>query len=494
MLILPLHKKPTRENFPVVTALILLINVLVFFVLQGGDGAVETEAGQYYHDSGLSAQEWEWFGEHISPNDQPHWDYRQELDALAEEDVPDAFIALFRANVLESHPDFLEAAEAGEFLSRDSEDWADWAQQREQFESMMDESFTQRYLLKYWKVEPANLFAHMFMHGSFMHLFGNMLFLVLLGLLVEGALGRWLYLGAYLLSGLGAAGATLLMNWGIPTGMLGASGAIAGLMGLFAVLYGLRKVRFFYWFFVYFDYVRAPALILLPAWLGWELLQFFMDDSNVAYDAHIGGIVTGALLGVLVLKLNWEDREFLDEEVREDDDRETLLHAREALSELRPDKAKRALRPLLERHGQDIQVLRLWYAACKLQAGDPERHEAAAAIFALPGRDAASRAFILETARDYLGQGRIRLRPAQLTSLAGRLAGWGETEEAQRLIRALGRMKQVPAGMADACLKLAHAWLLKGEPNRAGNCLALADRFVQTAPERQRIQALRRQL
>ncbi|MDZ7748084.1 MAG: rhomboid family intramembrane serine protease [Halofilum sp. (in: g-proteobacteria)] len=84
--------------------------------------------------------------------------------------------------------------------------------------------------------------------------------------------------------------------------LVGASGAVAGLMGLCGVLYGRRPIRFFYFIGVYADYVKAPALVLLGLWLGKEVFQFlrYSELSNVAYTAHIGGLLTGAAAGAAV--------------------------------------------------------------------------------------------------------------------------------------------------------------------------------------------------
>src|SRR5690606_22699464 len=137
--------------------------------------------------------------------------------------------------------------------------------------------------------------------------------LALIGLLVEGALGHGLFLAVYLLGGMGSALLSLLWRMGETGGALGASGAIAALMGAYCVLWGRRKVRFFWWFFVVFDYVKAPALVLLPVWLGWEVLNMaFNSQANIGFDAHAGGIVCGALLALGVRRLGWERREFLD--------------------------------------------------------------------------------------------------------------------------------------------------------------------------------------
>lgn len=104
-----------------------------------------------------------------------------------------------------------------------------------------------------------------FLHASTGHLLGNMVFLFLFGFSVEPGPGRWRYLAFYLL---GAVGGSLMAGWayaGQGSYGLGASGAVSALMGMYAVLYRLRRVRFFYQLFFYFNYVTAPALLLLPA-------------------------------------------------------------------------------------------------------------------------------------------------------------------------------------------------------------------------------------
>ena len=73
------------------------------------------------------------------------------------------------------------------------------------------------------------------------------------------------------------------------------------MMGMYAVLYRLRRVRFFYQLFFYFNYVTAPALLLLPAWIANELLQHWLSGRGVAYMAHLGGLLTGASLMALVM-------------------------------------------------------------------------------------------------------------------------------------------------------------------------------------------------
>ena len=453
MLIIPLHKAISRRNFPLVTLLLVLANVLVFAVLQGGDTEVTLEAVEYYHDSGLDEREWRWLEGFVAGYETDFRKRMERLDKAAEKGADEQRVALARSRMVESHPEFLPALRSGEIIEPDSDQYANWKSDREAFDRLMDRSFTRRYMLDYNEVESVHLLSHMFMHGGVGHLVGNMLFLLLLGILVEGALGPGLFLGAYLVAGLGGSALSLAVHWGTPTGMLGASGAIAGLMGLFTVLYGRLRVRFFYWAWVYFDYVRAPAIVLLPIWLGWELLQFAISEgSNVAYEAHAGGIVVGALIASGVRALGWQRDDFLRDESQREDDRRMLATARQDLAELSVARAKSRLRSLLERNPQDPAVLRSWYHACKIQREDPDLHDAAGRILALPGETDAERALVMETFADYRQRANPKLGAGQATDLCYRLLRWEALDEGRWLLDRLLRLSRTPDELPQACL------------------------------------------
>ena len=146
------------------------------------------------------------------------------------------------------------------------------------------------------------LFTHMFLHGGIEHIAGNMLFLWIFGDNVEDMLGHVRYAIFYLLCGVGAAIAQIAMNPASPVPMLGASGAIAGVLAAYGVLYPRSRITVvnpipLLWLFWGF-------FLLFPAWL--VILEFFVvnlwsafggsQDSGVAFAAHVGGFVTGLVL------------------------------------------------------------------------------------------------------------------------------------------------------------------------------------------------------
>jgi membrane associated rhomboid family serine protease len=137
------------------------------------------------------------------------------------------------------------------------------------------------------------LFTSMFLHGSLFHVAGNMLFLWIFGDNVEDYLGHFNYLVFYLISGIAGGLTHILLNLNSSMPTIGASGAIAGVMGAYFILY--PKARVLTWFFVF--------ILWLPAWLVlgyWFVLQFLMTsqyvNSGVAVWAHLGGFAVGVLL------------------------------------------------------------------------------------------------------------------------------------------------------------------------------------------------------
>jgi membrane associated rhomboid family serine protease len=162
-----------------------------------------------------------------------------------------------------------------------------------------------RRLLRDLGGEVFTILSSMFMHGSWAHVGGNMLFLYIFGDNVEDVLGRWRYLAFYLISGLFAAGAQIFVDPSSTTPMVGASGAIAGVLGGYMVLYPRAPITvlnpvFPLWFLL------GPVLVF-PAWLvmgEWFLMNFFMGTGSlgagvqggVAFFAHLGGFVAGLLL------------------------------------------------------------------------------------------------------------------------------------------------------------------------------------------------------
>ncbi len=146
----------------------------------------------------------------------------------------------------------------------------------------------------------ATVLSSMFMHGGWMHIIGNMWFLWIFGDNVEDAMGRVRFAIFYLLCGLAAAGAQMLANPSSPVPMVGASGAIGGVMGAYVILYPRVHVHLFVFLGFYASTVAVPAMLMLGYWMAVQVFGGFSSigatGGGVAFWAHIGGFAAGAIL------------------------------------------------------------------------------------------------------------------------------------------------------------------------------------------------------
>jgi membrane associated rhomboid family serine protease len=155
--------------------------------------------------------------------------------------------------------------------------------------------------------DPINLLTpltSMFLHGGWGHLLGNCMFLWVFGNNVEDSMGRLRFLLFYVLCGLAAAAAQVAVYPASPIPMVGASGAISGVLGGYLLLYPKVRVRVLFILVIFIQVIRVPAFVVLLLWIGYQVLMSLPElmaidpeaSSGVAVFAHIGGFVAGLLL------------------------------------------------------------------------------------------------------------------------------------------------------------------------------------------------------
>lgn len=163
-------------------------------------------------------------------------------------------------------------------------------------------------LLTFQKSQPVHpvttLFASMFLHGGLFHLGGNMLYLWIFGDNIEDELGHVRFLFFYLMAGVAAAYAHALSDPGSSTPMIGASGAISGVLGAYLLLFPRARVYTLLFFGFFWQIVRIPALIVIGFWaiiqvINGIITKGLLSQGGVAWFAHVGGF----LFGVITIKL-----------------------------------------------------------------------------------------------------------------------------------------------------------------------------------------------
>lgn len=157
----------------------------------------------------------------------------------------------------------------------------------------------------------ASLFTYMFLHGGLWHLAGNLLYLWIFGNNIEDAMGHARFLGFYVLCGIAAVFAQVLPNPGSIIPMVGASGAISGVLGAYMLLYPRARVLLGLPLgFVILQFGRFPAIWVLAVWFGMQLVMGVLQatrpadevQGGIAFGAHIGGFIAGLLLVAIFKK------------------------------------------------------------------------------------------------------------------------------------------------------------------------------------------------
>jgi membrane associated rhomboid family serine protease len=444
MLILPLHRPLTRDTFPFVTALLFLANVLVFFVFQVGDGPAFERARKHYLESELPALELPAYEAFLQSGGRS-----DELQALRT--LPAEQRGAYVANETLTDVAFVARLRQGELFA-DTGAFERWKPLRARYDDLQQQVFTLRHLLRSSEIDPWRMLASAFLHGGFGHLLGNMIFLAALGLLVEGALGGWRFLGVYLLGALGSSAISLAWRWGEAGGGLGASGAIAALMGAFCVVWGRQPVRFFYWFGVVFDYIRKPAILLLPVWLGWEIYNLFANpDLGVGFDAHAGGIVTGAALGAALVGFGQVRRDFIEDDEGEAVRDDRWERAQAHLGRLQLAEADTLLAELQHEQPDSFELRLARYRVASNAGVAVSKRERTLELLDARAPDAAA----LRAQLDALAQASAGADLALATRqrLVRRAIELQDLDLAERLLQTLA--PEVDAGWADAWFQLA---------------------------------------
>ncbi|HCI12399.1 MAG: hypothetical protein A2063_01720 [Gallionellales bacterium GWA2_60_142] len=473
MFIIPVGNRVDWKRPPVVTLLLILINCFVFFFLQAGDEKSNAQAMQFYFASGLPDLELSRYSKYLEAEGSLH--EREEFNGL-----------LAKRNratlpMMEQDAKFMRELHAGHIITPQDAEFASWTAQRDEYESKR--SFTDRYV--YQVDDPSLLTATTsgFMHGSFGHLFGNMAVLFLVGFMVESVVGKALYALAY---GLSIYAAIFVFGLTAHGGaLLGASGAIAGVMGLYSVIFGFRKIDFFYSLGFYFDYVKAPAILLLPLWLGNELYQFLSEQgAHIAYMAHFGGLLCGAIMGALY---RWQRPALIESRHEEteskDMDGQTFQRGMDLLGAMEFQKALAVFKTLQEKHPDDPNLARLVYRAAKSNPSGEDYHRAALRLLALPEMDAATSNQVHSIFHEYLDCAKPapRLGHDLVARLAKRFSGIGHSDDAEKLASLLQRLAPQHGELPAVLLALARGYYREQRKDKFEEILkSLMNRFPQS--------------
>jgi len=489
MIIIPLTGKISRRNPPLITAGIILTACFVFFLLQAGEKNRYGEAFAFYAESGLAEIEITRYasylrgetGEDGSSSPPGH------EKKLGDRD----FIILYQK--MQSDRVFMKKLENDEIIPPQDPIYDTWKGLRIHYEDLLSRIFSMRYGFKPAAKNLFTSFTYMFLHGSFMHLFGNMVFLWLVGCVLELGCGRAVYAATYLVSGVISAWVFFLVYSDSTVPLIGASGAISGLMGAYTLLYGKRKIRVFYSLGFYFNYASLSGIYLLPLWIGNEFFQlFFGGHSQIAYVAHIGGLFGGALLGFVNFKFLGR----VDERVFERDPKEKLAplleEALRHIAKLDMESARPLLHEILEIEPNHSEALKHLFNIDKLNPGTERFQKTASRYLMHLGNTDVSFEEMHQAYREYcsLTKG-AGLDVDLIFRMSGMFSSQGYPEESERILAVLLKKQPQFAKIPMGLLNLARSYLKKGMKEKGAKCLRI---LCQKYPESNECQIARRLL
>jgi membrane associated rhomboid family serine protease len=369
MFIIPLTGKISVRNPPIVTIAIVLINCLVWFGLQADDMDKQYEISEFYFTSGMANIEISYYIAYREGRLQEPVEVVAD-DQFDQETLGQIYLAMQGDKL------FQQKLKSEEIITRSDPVFTEWKGLTTEYKLMSSQLTSRRYGFIPDQKSLLTSFTYMFMHGSTGHLLGNMIFLWIVGCMLEMGLGRLQYAVLYIVGGLFAVWFFWLiyMNSTIP--LVGASGSIAGLMGAFAVLFGKKRVKIFYSLGFYFNYLKIPAIILLPIWIGNELYQLFGSGAtHVAYAAHIGGLIGGAVFGVVCLKFSLGFNQDVIVDTPVDEIAPQIEKALKHIAELDLEAGRQILENVLAREPENIDALTHLFNVYKLEPEDGKFHQ-----------------------------------------------------------------------------------------------------------------------
>lgn len=458
MLIIPIEQKLDSSRPPVATVLLIILNCLVFFGYQTRDYVHLDQAFTFYEEAELLEYEDEVYADYLKEKDSELY---REYGELEPEQAVEWIVQDTEFTHYLNRDYFLTHTDAG----------LAWMDARKRLDAIVGQlSFLKHGLIPAALSLP-DLFTHMFLHGDIGHLFGNMLFLFIYGFSLEVALGRLWFLGIYLLSGLGGG----ILFWAASPGSLvplvGASGAIFGLLGMYLGLYGMKKIKFFWSVGFYAHHFSAPALVLLPYWALIELYDQLTSPSMVAHFAHIGGLIAGFVIvfaakdRLIKIDRGYVEKVDADEPYRKLYDR--LLRQLEGIDFA---SARTTVQELLKLRPGDARLLKHQFDLWKLKPASEGFETAARQLFAGDPAELADIRGLQFMAADYekLSDKRGALGVKERINLFNALLKKGETDGALKQLDALTGDPAAQQKVPGLMLRLATTYAVQGDKRKAG--------------------------
>lgn len=473
-MLMPLPEKMSWKNPPFVTICLIIVNIAVFFVFQLKDTEAYLKAMDFYQDSGLLQIELKAYAKWAKD----HRDYDSIYLDIPEGTEISETAGDFLYSRMSRDDEFQAKLGDGTAVLPDDPQYEKWKELRPKFEDLRSSSVSYSFGFIPAEKKLVTYLTHMFLHGGISHLVGNMIFLWILGIILEMGAGSLTFLFLYLLGGLGAVIGFSFFSQGSMTPLVGASGAISAIMGAFTVIYRMKPVRVFINLGVYIDTLKLPAIIFLPIWLGTEVYSYYAETgSHVAYMAHASGLAVGAVLGLGARRFGFVNLGYIDGEKEPEKDRCSglLSEAMNHLSRLEIDKAVQVMDRIFEIDPAHGEAARKLFEIEKTRSNIDRLHPAAARYLGILIRSQSDPSIIIDVYETYVSAvGRPKLDPEIYAEIALRMATAGRHEKAVAFVAGISRLAtDISPRIANIFFKTAMILKKAGKNEESRQCLEI---------------------
>jgi membrane associated rhomboid family serine protease len=313
MLVVPYVKIHKKMSLPIATLLLVIVNIVIYNIQSLADWHFEA-AVKFYISSDLAGLEFPVLAKldaRIYPTNSAG------IPTLPESDEAGAYAGIVRRTLASKSAQL--KLRNDEIVDTKNPNYAKWKSQRNKFNQLLKGACELNYGFvpadkgKIWYTALTSTFLHM----DAWHLIGNMVLLIIIGIALEGVIGFWATLLLFLATGTASSWVDYFSRPDSFEPAIGASGAVYGFMGAFAVVFGFRWIRaiVFIIFPILFKRLSVPAALLLLYWFGVEYVsyRYFRGDSNTSFISHLGGLVIGAMIALCIRPFRRELLDAIDE-------------------------------------------------------------------------------------------------------------------------------------------------------------------------------------
>jgi membrane associated rhomboid family serine protease len=469
MLIIPVSDGPQRR-FPCFTIFLIMLNILIFLYFQHSEQQEYMQAVSWARSSGLLEIELEAYQEYLQRRHEAIPDFLHDTKKPA---------AIFQHLIQDDR--FQSALRQQILIPPADPRFADWSPKRKTFEERLNQSLAYRFGYSPSRKNHLGITTYMFLHNEIIPLVGNMVFLWFVGSWLEIGIGRILYLGIYLMTGAFSGLAFGFIHPLSQGPLLGATGAIAGLMGAYLLIYGGKRSKALCSLGFCSRHTTVFGCFLFPFWGSKEVYLFVNSPETQTVAALIGGLLAGIIIG-LIFRTNEKKQAGAEEsppKPQEAASQSTPLLPEQYLqtSDNLSDKEAASLRKkILEAFKKDPDNLNELARLFHLDKRNPESDQFHRTAGKLLRQLATPESYqdLYAYFKKYKEVSRTpRLQPSVMLALAEIHIRSGKTAQAARFLLLLLKQRPQYPGLPSCLFKLGNAYREQGKEERAEKCFEL---------------------